>query len=119
VREELLKICESVKPDIVLIGSTSSKSKIRNVLSNRTTLNYIKDNVKNISVLSDSDNEELIKNKNNKAREPKVSKQSKLFWILLVKNYIQTLIFLFFSFFFLRNLSHSSESDETSETKIP
>ena len=115
VREEILKICESVKPNIVLIGSTSSKSKMRNVLLNRTTLNHIKNNVKNISVLSDSDNEEFIRNKSSKICEPKVSKQGELSQSLSIKNYTNINI----NSFKKRNLSRNSEGDETSETKTP
>ncbi|GBC04332.1 hypothetical protein RclHR1_05620006 [Rhizophagus clarus] len=76
VREELLKICESVKPDVVLIGSSpssSSSSKVKNLL-NRSTFDYIKNNVKNIEVQSNVEHEEF-KNKNNKVNEPKVSKK--------------------------------------------
>jgi len=76
VREELLKICGSIKPDIVLIGSSpsSSKSKVKNLL-NRSTLNYIKNNVKNIHVQSNGDYDEKFRNKSNKICEPKLSKQ--------------------------------------------
>ncbi|CAB4419071.1 unnamed protein product [Rhizophagus irregularis] len=77
VREELLKICESVKPDLVLIGSSSSKSKskVKNLLT-KSTFDYVKNHIKNIKVQSNiEDYGEEFKNKSNKASEPKVSKQ--------------------------------------------
>jgi nucleotide-binding universal stress UspA family protein len=80
-REELLKICESINPDMVLIGSSPSssstrKSKVRNLL-NRSTLSYIRNNVKGIDVQSNVDNDKEFRIKSNKISEPKLSKQSK------------------------------------------
>jgi hypothetical protein len=64
-----------------LIGSSSnssSKSKVKNLL-NRSTFDFIKNNVKNIKIQSNVEYEEEFKSKSNKASEPKVSKQSKFF----------------------------------------
>lgn len=71
-------MCGSINPDIVLIGSSpKSKSKVKNLL-NRSTFDYIKNNVKNIKVQSDLEGyDDDFKNMGNKICEPKVSKQSK------------------------------------------
>ncbi len=75
VREVLLNTCEAIKPNIVLIGPPFKRSK---KLLDRSVLSYIRKHVKNIPVLTYTDNDELHREvRNNKIGEPQVSKQSK------------------------------------------
>ncbi|CAI2170466.1 3991_t:CDS:2 [Funneliformis geosporum] len=72
VREALVNICKSVKPDIILVASPSKKSKI---LLKSPVLNYVRKHMKDIPVITDADDDLYRRHKNNKVNEPKVSKQ--------------------------------------------
>ncbi|CAI2175827.1 18644_t:CDS:2 [Funneliformis geosporum] len=72
VREALVNICKSVKPDIILVASASKRSKI---LLKSPVLKHVRKHMKDIPVITDVDDDLHRKHKNNKVSEPKVSKQ--------------------------------------------